>query len=86
MIRIRLSFLVTLILELTNTAFASVHTPPGLYDVEFMTLQNGLDVILKKRTQAHNVVTSLVVGLGMVRFNCQIGGQVESTRVSRTVN
>lgn len=67
---IKVILFLVLLLGLTNTPLASKYTPPGLYDIEYLTLHNGLDVVLKRRTQAHNVVLSLVVGVGLRHFEC----------------
>jgi hypothetical protein len=47
-----------------------VNDPPGLYDVQYFQLSNGLDVVLKKRTQADNVAVRLDVNVGSRNFPC----------------
>ena len=49
---------------------ANEYEPPGLYDVDYFKLDNGLDVVLKKRTHAHNVAIRLVVNVGQRNFPC----------------
>lgn len=49
----------------------NLYAPPGLYDVERIKLSNGLQVILKRRTQAHNVSLRLAVNLGTRHFSCE---------------
>lgn len=49
---------------------AGNYAPPGLYDVRYLTLENGLAVVLKKRTHAHNVAVRLVVDVGHRHFGC----------------
>ena len=55
---------------LTLDASAAQHTPTGLYDVDYFKLENGLDVVLKKRTHARNVAVRLVVNVGLRNFPC----------------
>src|SRR5262245_19632773 len=55
---------------LTLDASASEYDPPSLYDVDYSKLQNGLDVVLKKRTHARNVAVRLVVNVGQRNFPC----------------
>ena len=50
-------------MSLTVDALASEYEP-GLYNVDYFKLDNGLDVVLKKRTHAHNVAIRLVVNVG----------------------
>jgi predicted Zn-dependent peptidase len=49
---------------------AGEYDPPGLYDVDYFKLDNGLDVILRQRTQVHSVSIRLVVNVGMRNFPC----------------
>lgn len=56
--------LATALLGLTANVSASEYDPPGLYDVDYFKLENGFDVVLKKRTHAPNVAVRLVVGVG----------------------
>lgn len=49
---------------------ASEYDPTGLYDVDYFKLENGLDVVLKKRTHARNVSVRLVVNVGLRNFPC----------------
>lgn len=62
--------LVVLFLGLAVDSPASEYDPPGLYDVDYFKLPNGLDVLLKQRTQAHSVSIRLVVNVGMRNFSC----------------
>ena len=48
----------------------SVYTPPGLYTVDQVKLGNGFRVLLKPRSQAHNVAIRLAVHLGTRHFDC----------------
>lgn len=52
------------------SSHASEYAPPGLYDVDYQTLENGLDVVLKKRAHVHNVAVRLVVNVGHRHFTC----------------
>lgn len=54
-----------------QTAVASKYSPPGLYDVEHLTLDNGLDIIFKQRPGAHTLSVRLWVGVGMQDFKCE---------------
>lgn len=51
-------------------ASGSQYTPEGLYDPEYLTLDNGLDVVLKKRDVTHNVAIRLAVNIGQIDFPC----------------
>ncbi len=62
--------LLAVLVGLPMVAAASRYVPPGLYDVEYFTLDNGLNVVLKKRTHAHNVAFRLVVNVGHRNFAC----------------
>jgi predicted Zn-dependent peptidase len=59
-----------LLLATGNTAAASDYSPAGLYDVEYLTLPNGLRVLLKPRGEARNVAIRLVVDVGFHDFPC----------------
>ena len=48
----------------------SQYTPEGLYDPEYFTLANGLDVVLKQRTVTHNAAIRLSVKVGQYDFEC----------------
>jgi predicted Zn-dependent peptidase len=48
----------------------SQYTPKGLYDPEYLTLKNGLDVVLKKRDITHNVSIRIAVNVGQIDFPC----------------
>ena len=50
---------------------AGQYSPPGLYDVEHLKLENGMDVIFKQRTGAHTLSIRLWVGVGMQDFECE---------------
>ena len=65
-----LLFLLASLLGLTVDASAIEYDPPGLYDVDYFKLENGFDVVLKKRTHAHNVAVRLVVNVGNRNFPC----------------
>ena len=65
----RFLLLATLV-GLTVGASASEYDPTGLYDVDYFKLNNGLDVVLKKRTHARNVAVRLVVNVGFRHFPC----------------
>ena len=52
-------------------ALGSQYSPPGLYEVEHLTLENGLDIILKQRPGAHTLSVRLWVGVGMQDFECE---------------
>ena len=51
---------------------ASEFSPPGLYEVEQLTLENGIDVILKPRREAHTVSVRVWVGVGTQDFPCEL--------------
>jgi predicted Zn-dependent peptidase len=63
-------FLLASLVGLTVDASAAQYIPTGLYDVDYFKLQNGLDVVLKKRTHARNVAVRLVVNVGQRNFPC----------------
>lgn len=71
---VRSVFLLSFSIILTSLfglgAHAGQYVPPGLYDVRFSTLANGLHVILKKRTHAHNIAIRLIVEVGHRHFDC----------------
>jgi predicted Zn-dependent peptidase len=50
---------------------AGEYDPPGLYDVDYLKLDNGLTIILKQRTQIHSASVRLVVNVGMRNFPCE---------------
>ena len=64
-----LVFLVAFV-GLTVDASANEYDPPSLYNLDYFKLENGLDVILKKRTHARNVAVRLVVNVGQRNFPC----------------
>ena len=49
---------------------ASEYSPPGLYDVEHVVLDNGMRVILKPRTSTRSVSLRLAVDIGVRDFPC----------------
>src|SRR5262249_12270232 len=49
---------------------ASQYDPPGLYDVNYFKLENGLNVIVKQRNHAHSAAIRLVVNVGHRNFPC----------------
>jgi predicted Zn-dependent peptidase len=55
----------------SQVAIASKYSPPGLYEVEHLTLDSGLDIIFKQRTGAHTLSVRLWVGIGMQDFECE---------------
>jgi len=59
------------VLVLSAAATASEYSPPGLYDVEQLTLDNGMDVILKPRHGAHTFSVRVWVGVGTQDFACE---------------
>lgn len=65
------SLLISTILLAIGSAVAGQYSPPGLYDVDHLTLDNGLDVILKQRPGAHTLSVRLWVGVGMQDFECE---------------
>jgi predicted Zn-dependent peptidase len=64
------TFHAVLFLFLSTDASGSQYTPKGLYDPEYLTLENGLDVVLKKRDVTHNVSIRLAVNVGQIDFPC----------------
>lgn len=54
----------------TAPGAASEYSPPGLYDLDYAVLPNGLRVALKPRAGAHNVSVRLAVGVGDLDFPC----------------
>ena len=63
--------LLAVLLWTSQASGASQYSPPGLYDVDHLTLDNGLDIILKHRTGAHTLSVRLWVGVGMQDFECE---------------
>src|SRR5215475_2836619 len=58
-------------LGLTVDSSAAGYDPVAdLYNIDYFKLNNGLDVVLKKRTHAHNVALRLVVNVGLRNFPC----------------
>lgn len=53
-----------------NQLVAGEYTPPGLYDIEYYQLPNGLHVLLKERHQARSVAFRVVVNVGQVDYPC----------------
>ena len=62
---------VMIFLSIAQAGAASEYSPPGLYDVDHLTLDNGLDVILKQRPGAHTLSIRLWVGVGMQDYECE---------------
>ena len=62
--------LLAALVGLPVNASAGEYDPTGLYDVDYFKLDNGLDVVLKKRTHARNVAVRLVVNVGLRHFPC----------------
>lgn len=52
-------------------ADASQYSPPGLYDIDHIQLENGLNVIMKHRPGAHTLSIRLWVGVGTQDFPCE---------------
>jgi len=52
------------------TVAQSSYAPRGLYDVERIRLDNGFQVLLKKRSETRNMAFRLVVGVGTRHFDC----------------
>ncbi|MFQ5937344.1 MAG: M16 family metallopeptidase, partial [Acidiferrobacterales bacterium] len=65
-----LGVLLAVLLTAPTAIEASEYAPPGLYDVKYITLENGFDVVFKKRSHAHNVAVRLIVGVGHRHFPC----------------
>jgi len=65
------AILISVAVFTSQLAVASQYSPPGLYDVEHLTLANGLDVIFKQRPGAHTLSVRLWVGVGMQDFECE---------------
>ena len=63
--------LISVVVFTLQAAIASKYSPPGLYDVDHLTLDNGLDIILKQRPGAHTLSVRLWVGVGMQDFECE---------------
>jgi predicted Zn-dependent peptidase len=68
---IKVILVLSLIVVFTKAANASEYVPPSLYDVEYITLENGLDVVLKHRNHSHNLALRLVVNVGHRHFDCE---------------
>lgn len=66
----RITLLITLMLH-GGLLYASKFSPPGLYDVEHLTLKNGMDVILKPRHGAHTFSVRVWIGVGTQDFPCE---------------
>lgn len=67
-----LNFLLCIqLILITGDTHASKFSPPGLYDVEHITLDNGMDVILKPRTGAHTFSMRVWIGVGSQDFACE---------------
>ena len=68
------TFMATLLFSLMiipSASHASEYSPPGLYDVEQLTLENGLDVILKTRPGANTFSLRIWAGIGTQDFPCK---------------
>ena len=53
-----------------NQLIAGEYTPPGLYDIEYYQLPNGMNVLLKERHQARSVSFRVVVNVGQADYPC----------------
>jgi predicted Zn-dependent peptidase len=62
--------LLAAVVGLPVNASAREYAPTGLYNVDYFKLDNGLDVVLKRRTHARNVAVRLVVTVGSRNFPC----------------
>ncbi len=69
--RLLRSFLISIVILAAHAVSAGRYSPPGLYDVDHRTLDNGLDVIFKQRSGAHTLAVRLWVGVGMQDFECE---------------
>ena len=69
--RYALILILSTALAASRTVSASEYSPPGLYDIEHLTLDNGMDVIFKQRSGAHTLAVRLWVGVGMQDFKCE---------------
>ncbi len=56
------------VLFISIPAIASHYSPPGLYDVDYFTLENGLIVVLNQRKESHKTAIRLVVNVGTYDF------------------
>ena len=65
-----LAIFVSAELLLPSNSIASEFSPPGLYQVERVTLPNGFDVVLKPRKGAHTLSLRLWVGVGTQDYPC----------------
>ena len=64
-------FRVTMVLlAISCNAYGGQYSPPGLYDVEHIVLDNGLRVVLKPRDGARTVAFRIVVGVGQHDYDC----------------
>ena len=63
-------FLLAALLGLTVDGSASEYDPPGLYDVDYFKLENGFNVIIKQRNQAHSASVRFIVNVGNRNFPC----------------
>jgi predicted Zn-dependent peptidase len=68
---ITLSLLLSSLISFPGVLLASDYSPPGLYDVEHLTLDNGIDVIMKPRQGAHTFSIRVWVGVGTQDFSCE---------------
>jgi predicted Zn-dependent peptidase len=67
---IGLLLLASLVGLAVDASAAGYDPVPDLYNVDYFKLDNGLDVVLKKRTYARNVAVRLVVNAGQRNFPC----------------
>ena len=63
-------YLLGLVVMTSPTLLAGDYTPPGLYEVEYFQLSNGLRVLLKERHQARSVSYRVVVNVGQADYPC----------------
>jgi len=57
-------------LAISCNVYGGEYSPPGLYDVEHIVLDNGLRVVLKPRDGARTVAFRIVVGVGQHDYDC----------------
>jgi len=68
---VALYLLFCLLISYPAILLASDYSPPGLYDVDHLTLDNGIDVIMKPRHGAHTFSIRVWVGVGTQDFACE---------------
>ncbi len=61
---------IMMVLQFPVQCLAGEYTPPGLYDVDYYQLTNGLHILLKERHQARTVSYRIIVNSGTADFSC----------------